>query len=79
MPTHPRPLNKRQRERAERARKAHEEVLRLSGATERARTARDAHIVALLRDGVRQFTVENETGVPASTVNRLVRVARAAQ
>lgn len=79
MPTTPKPLTKKQRDRAERARGGHAELLRLTGAIDRIRAARDANVVALLRDGVPPFVCENETGIPRSTLTHLVRQAKAAQ
>lgn len=70
------PLNKKQRDRADRARKAHEEVVRLTAQADAARAKRDALVAALLADGVRPFALVNETGVPATTMLGLVRKAR---
>jgi len=74
----PKPLNKAQRARAERARLAHAELLRLGGAVAKTATTRDTNVVALLRDGVAPFVVVNETGIPATTMLHLVRKAKAA-
>lgn len=72
----PKPLTKKQRERAERARRGHDELLRLTGSLERVRAARDANVLNLLRDGVPPFVVENETGIPRTTLGHLARQAK---
>lgn len=68
MPKTPKPLNKKQRDRADRA--LHTEAVRLQAQADAARAKRDGHIAALLRDGVAEFVCVNETGVPRGVVQR---------
>lgn len=74
--TTPKPLTRKQRDRADRAHRYHEELLRLTGAAAAARGKRDDCIAALLSDGVAEFVVVNETGVARTTVQRVGRKAR---
>ena len=76
MPKTPKPLTKRQRERADRARALHTETVRLQAQADAARWKRDNHIASLLDDGVRPFVVQNETGCPAGVVERVARGMR---
>lgn len=75
MPT-TKPLNKLQRSKADRAQQSHTELLRLDGAVGRVRQQRDGCITALLRAGVTEATIVNETGVPRTVVARLSRKLR---
>lgn len=76
MPKTPKPLNKQQRAWADKARAAHEEVLRCRGAEERAQDRRDDLIARLLTSGVAEFVAVNETGAPRGVVQRVGRGVR---